>query len=374
MRFISNIMKWLILNMILMGQIYANSPKKVGISMPSKSIARWIADGGKMKELFEKAGFDTTLAYAEGNIPLQISQIENMITKGVDGLVIAPVDGTSLSNVLKIAAENNVKIIAYDRLIMESPHVDYYATFNNFQVGVVQGNYIIKALDLPPLPLKAGDRKSDSKSFNIELFAGSLDDNNARFFFNGAMSVLKNYIDVGILKVKSGQMLLKQVATERWDGAVAQARMDNIISAKYSSGERVDAILSPNDVVSIGILSSLKGVGYGSKNLPMPIITGQDAEIQSIKSILAGEQTSTVFKDTRELAKVTVKMVTALFNGSEPEVNDRKTYNNNVKIVPSYLLKPVIVDASNWRKVLLDSGYYIESKSGELTRPKILSH
>ncbi len=360
----------LLLNSLIGGSLLA--AKKIGISMPTKSSSRWIADGEKMVEYFNKEGYAPILEYSEDQIPLQVSQIENMITKGVDALVIAPIDGTSLSNVLKTAAENNIKVIAYDRLIMGSPHVDYYATFNNFQVGVIQGEYIVKALKLPELPLKPSQKKP--KSYNIELFAGSLDDNNTGFFFNGAMSVLQGYIDQGILTVPSGQTKLEQVATERWDGAIAQARMDNIISAKYSSGKRVDAILSPYDGISIGIISSLKGVGYGSKGMPMPVITGQDAEIPSVKSILAGEQTSTVFKDTRALAKVTVGMVSALLKGTEPEINDTKTYFNKVKTVPSYLLKPVSVDSSNWREILIGSGYYEETKSGDLRKPKIQSH
>lgn len=369
MRILKSLAACIMLSAMAVGSAYA--AKKVGISMPTKSSSRWIADGEKMVEIFKSEGYAPILEYSEDQIPLQVSQIENMITKGVEALVIAPIDGTSLSNVLKVAAENNIKVISYDRLIMGTPHVDYYATFNNFQVGVLQAEYIVKKLDLPSLPL---DKDTKAKSYNIELFAGSLDDNNTGFFFNGAMSVLKPYIDQGILKVRSGQTTLGQVATERWDGAVAQARMDNIVSAKYSSGEKVDAVLSPYDGISIGIISSLKGVGYGSKGLPMPVITGQDAEIPSVKSILAGEQTSTIFKDTRALAKVTVGMVSSVLKGSKPEINDTETYNNKVKTVPSYLLKPVSVDASNWKEVLIGSGYYEQTKSGDLVKPSTQSH
>ncbi|WP_398500797.1 substrate-binding domain-containing protein, partial [Variovorax sp.] len=197
--------------------------------------------------------------------------------------------------------------------------------------------------------------------FNIELFGGSPDDNNAFFFYNGAMSVLEPYIKSGKLVVRSKQMGMDKVGTLRWDGAVAQARMDNLLSAFYTK-ERVDAVLSPYDGLSIGILSSLKGVGYGSGSQAMPVVSGQDAEIPSVKSILRKEQSSTVFKDTRELAKVTVAMVDAMLSGKTPEVNDTKTYNNGVKVVPSYLLKPVSVDGSNWKQVLVDSGYYKESQ------------
>lgn len=324
---------------------------KVGISMPTKSSARWISDGESMVEQFKAAGYKPDLQYANDDIPTQLSQIENMIVKGVDVLVIASIDGTTLSAVLEQASEMGIKVVSYDRLIRDSAHVDYYATFDNFQVGVLQAGYIEQALGL----------KQGKGPFNIELFGGSPDDNNAYFFYNGAMSVLQPYIDSGKLVVKSGQTGMDKVSTLRWDGAVAQARMDNLVSAYYSD-DRIDAVLSPYDGLSIGIISSLKGVGYGSSDLPMPVITGQDAEIPSIKSILAGEQTATVFKDTRELARVTVGMVDALMKGSEPEINDTTTYDNGVKVIPSYLLKPVSVDASNWEEVLLDSGYYTKDQ------------
>jgi putative multiple sugar transport system substrate-binding protein len=324
----------------------------VGISMPTKSSARWIADGDNMVKVFKEKGYKTDLQYAEDDIPNQLAQIENMMTKGVKVLVIASIDGTTLSDVLQKAADKGVKVIAYDRLIRNSKNVNYYATFDNFQVGVLQAAYIEKALDL----------KSGKGPFNIELFGGSADDNNAFFFYNGAMSVLKPYIDKGKLVVRSKQMGMDKVSTLRWDGAVAQSRMDNLLSAYYTNAH-VDAVLSPYDGLSIGIISSLKGVGYGTPKLPMPVVTGQDAEIPSVKSILRGEQRSTVFKDTRELAKVTAGMVDAVLSGKTPEINDTKTYNNGVKVVPAYLLKPVIVDAANWKQVLVTgSAYYTESQ------------
>src|SRR5436190_1951172 len=314
----------------------------IAISMPTKSSARWIADGSNMVKVFADKGYKTDLQYADDDIPNQLAQIENMITKGPKVLVIAAIDGTTLSDALQKAADRGVKVIAYDRLIRSSKNVDYYATFDNFQVGVLQAGYIEKALNL----------KAGKGPFNIELFGGSPDDNNAFFFYNGAMSVFKPYIDSGKLVVRSKQMGMDKVSTLRWDGAVAQARMDNLLSAYYTNAH-VDAVLSPYDGLSIGIISSLKGVGYGTPKSPMPVVTGQDAEVQSVKSILKKEQTSTVFKDTRELAKVTVAMVDAMLSNKKPEVNDTKTYNNGVKVVPSFLLKPVNVDASNWKEVLI---------------------
>ena len=323
----------------------------VGVAMPTKSSARWIADGDNMVKVLQAKGYKADLQYAEDDIPNQLAQIENMVTKGVKVLVIASIDGTTLSDVLQKAADKGIKVIAYDRLIKGSANVDYYATFDNFQVGVIQATSLVNALKLP----------GAKGPFNIELFGGSPDDNNAFFFYDGAMSVLKPYIDKGQLVVKSKQMGMDKVGTLRWDGAVAQARMDNLLSAYYTSG-RVDAVLSPYDGLSIGILSSLKGVGYGTPKQPYPFVSGQDAEIASVKSMLRGEQYSTVFKDTRELAKVTANMVDAMMAGKKPEINDTKTYNNGVKIVPSYLLKPVPVDASNWKAILIDSGYYKESQ------------
>ncbi|WP_166293966.1 multiple monosaccharide ABC transporter substrate-binding protein [Bradyrhizobium sp. 2S1] len=329
----------------------AQSKPTIGIAMPTKSSARWIDDGNNMVKVLKERGYGTDLQYADDDIPNQLSQVENMVTKGAKVLVIAAIDGTTLSDVLKQAKAQGITVIAYDRLIRDTPNVDYYATFDNFQVGVLQAQSIENALGV----------KDGKGPFNIELFGGSPDDNNAYFFYDGAMSVLKPYIDSGKLVVASGQTGMGKVATLRWDGATAQARMDNLLSAFYGK-KRVDAVLSPYDGLSIGIISSLKGVGYGSKDQPMPFVSGQDAEVPSIKAMLRGEQYSTIFKDTRDLAKVTADMVDAVLSKKEVSVNDTKTYNNGVKVVPSYLLKPVVVDKTNWEKVLIDSGYYKRSQ------------
>ena len=328
--------------------VLAESKGTVGIAMPTKSSARWISDGNAMVEQFKAAGYETDLQYAEDDIPNQLAQIENMITKGVNVLVIAAIDGTTLSNALENAAASGIKVIAYDRLIRESGNVDYYATFDNFQVGVLQAESLVAGLK---------ERFPDVKPWNVELFGGSPDDNNAFFFYDGAMSVLQPMIDAGDIAVPSGQMGMDVVGTLRWDGAVAQARMENLLSSNYSD-KQLNGALSPYDGLSIGILSAVKGVGYGSGDLKMPIVTGQDAEVPSVKSMIAGEQYSTVFKDTRELARVTVGMVDALLAGGTPEINDTKTYDNGVKVVPSYLLKPNSVDTSNYEEMLVGSGYY----------------
>jgi len=319
----------------------------IGIAMPTKSSLRWISDGDSLKAALEEKGYTVDLQYAEDDIPNQLAQLENMVTKEAKALIIASIDGTTLSAVLQQAADKGVKVIAYDRLIRDSGNVDYYTTFDNFKVGVLQAESILKGLGYPE---KQGP-------FNIELFGGSPDDNNAFFFYDGAMSVLQPLIDSGVLVVKSGQTGMEKVGTLRWDGAVAQARMDNLLSANYSDGSRVDAVLAPYDGLSRGIISSLRGVGYGSAEQPWPIISGQDAETPSVKAIIAGEQYSTVFKDTRELAKVTANLVDAVLSGGTPEINDEKTYNNGVKVVPSYLLVPVSVDKSNYEEVVVKSGY-----------------
>lgn len=323
----------------------------VGIAMPTKSSERWVADGDNMAEQFQALGYETDLQYGDDVVQNQVSQIENMITKGVKVLVVAPIDGSSLTDILQRAADADIPVVSYDRLIRGSENVDYYATFDNFKVGVLQADYIVEKLGLPQA---AGP-------FNIELFAGSPDDNNATFFFDGAMSVLQPFIDSGKLVVKSGQTSFDQVATLRWDGGLAQSRMDNLLSRSYTSG-RVDAVLSPYDGMSLGIISALKSAGYGTPSNPLPIVTGQDAELASVKSIIAGEQTQTVFKDTRELAKAAVQMADSLLTGGEPEVNDTTTYDNGVKVVPAFLLEPVSVDKTNYQKALVDSGYYTSAQ------------
>ncbi|MET0451720.1 MAG: multiple monosaccharide ABC transporter substrate-binding protein [Mycobacterium sp.] len=323
----------------------------IGIAMPTKSSERWVADGQNMVDQFKALGYDTDLQYGDDVVQNQVSQIENMITKGVKLLVIAPIDGSSLTNTLQHAADLKIPVISYDRLIKGTPNVDYYATFDNFKVGVLQAQYIVDTLGVA----------NGKGPFNIELFAGSPDDNNATFFFDGAMSVLQPYLDSGKLVVKSGQTSFDQIATLRWDGGLAQSRMDNLLSQAYTTA-RVDAVLSPYDGISRGVISALKSAGYGNAAKPLPIVTGQDAELASVKSIVAGEQTQTVFKDTRELAKAAVQEANAVITGGTPEVNDTDTYDNGVKVVPSYLLQPVSVDKSNYQKALIDSGYYTEEQ------------
>ncbi|GAA2335048.1 sugar ABC transporter substrate-binding protein [Streptomyces cuspidosporus] len=319
----------------------------IGIAMPVKTSERWIADGKNMVKQFQAAGYKTDLQYGEDDVRTQVAQLENMITKQYKLLVIAPIDGTALTDVLQSAHDANIPVISYDRLILGSKYVDYYATFDNFKVGVLQASYLVKKLGLT---------EGKKGPFNIELFAGSSDDNNTRYFFNGAMSVLKPYLADGRLVVRSGQTKLNQLYTEKWSGKAAQDRMENLLNKAYSNAD-VNAVLSPYDGMSMGILSALQGVGYGTKSKPYPFVSGQDAELPSIKSIIRGEQTQTVYKDTRKLAKATVQMATAKLDGGKPQVNDTTSYNNGKKVVPAYLLNPVSIDKSN-TQLLVKEGYY----------------
>ncbi|HYD05163.1 MAG TPA: multiple monosaccharide ABC transporter substrate-binding protein [Reyranella sp.] len=332
----------------LTSSAFAQDKGLIGIAMPTQSSLRWISDGNELKAALEAKGYTVDLQYAEDDIANQLAQLENMLTKSPKALVIASIDGTTLSAVLQSAADAGTKVIAYDRLIRQSPNVDYYTTFDNFGVGVLQANSLVQGLK---------ERFPDVKPWNVELFGGSPDDNNAFFFYDGAMSVLQPMIDAGDIVIKSGQMGMDQVGTLRWDGAVAQARMDNILSANYSDGSVVHGVLAPYDGLSRGIISSLRGVGYGTADQPWPIVTGQDAEAPSVKAIIAGEQYSTVYKDTRELAKVTADLVDTIIGGGTPEGLDTSTYDNGVKVVPSILLTPYSVDLTNYQELVIDSGY-----------------
>lgn len=325
--------------------------KLIGVAMPTQSLQRWNQDGSNMKTSLESKGYKVDLQYANNDVNTQTQQIENMITKGCKVLVIASIDGSALTDVLKKAADNKIKVIAYDRLIMKTKNVDYYATFDNFKVGVIQGQYIETKLGL----------KDGKGPFNIELFAGSPDDNNATFFYNGAISILKPYIDNGKLVVSSGQKDFTKIAIQGWDSAKAQARMDNLITANYASGKKLDVVLSPNDSLAIGIVASLKNAGYGTSDKPYPILTGQDCDKPNVLAMINGQQSMSIFKDTRTLATKVVEMVDAVLQGKDAAVNDTKTYDNGTKVIPSFLCDPVYADASNYKKILIDSGYYKEA-------------
>ena len=334
----------------------------IGVSMPTQTSERWIADGENVQEQLEAEGYTVDLQYATDDIPTQSQQVDQMITEGADILVIAAVDGTALAGQLENAAANNIPVIAYDRLIRDSENVDFYVTFDNFEVGVAQANALLTGLGLLN---PDGSPGTATGPFNIELFAGSLDDNNAFFFFDGAMSVLQPLIDDGTLVVKSGQTDIEQAATLRWQQETAQQRMETLLTSTYNDGSRVDGVLSPYDGLSRGIITALTAAGYGpnldSPN-PMPPVTGQDAEIASVKLIQDGVQSSTIFKDTRLLAEQAVIAASAFAEGNEPQANDTETYDNGVKVVPSYLLPVETVFAEDIQTKLIDTEYWTEEE------------
>ncbi|WP_034634071.1 multiple monosaccharide ABC transporter substrate-binding protein [Cellulomonas cellasea] len=333
--------------------------KSVGVAMPTETSERWIADGNAVKEGLEGAGYTVDLQYAGDDIPTQSQQIDQMITKGVDLLIVASIDGTALSSQLQAAADAGIPVIAYDRLIRDTENVDHYVTFDNYKVGVQQATSLLVGLGLQTAD---GAEGTATGPFNVELFAGSLDDNNAHFFWDGAYDTLKPFIDSGKIVVPSGQTTIEQAATLRWLQETAQKRMEDLLTGSYSGGEKVDGVLSPYDGISRGIITALQNAGYGSGDSKMPIITGQDAEIASVKLIRDGVQFATIFKDTRKLAAQAVAASEDFLSGAEPEANDTKTYHNGVKVVPSYLLESDIVYADNIQSLLIDTEYWTEEQ------------
>jgi len=322
----------------------SSSDNKVGVSMPTKSLQRWNQDGSNMKEQLEKKGYEVDLQFADGTADTQVNQIENMISNGCKVLVISAIDGKSLGTVLATAKEKGVKVIAYDRLIMDTDAVTYYATFDNFKVGVKQGEYIEEKLGL----------KTNAGPFNIELIAGSPDDNNAHIFFEGAMSILQKYIDNGTLNVKSGQKTFEQVATQDWKTENAQSRFEALIASNYADGTQLDAVMASNDSTALGVANALAN-SYTGK---YPILTGQDCDIANVKNMINGKQSMSIFKDTRDLAAKTTEMVDAILKGGEPPINNTTDYDNGKFVVPSYLCDPVFADVNNYEKLLVESGYY----------------
>jgi putative multiple sugar transport system substrate-binding protein len=326
----------------------------VGVAMPTETSERWIADGENVKTQLEAAGYEVNLQFANDVIPTQQQQVDQMITQGADALIIAAIDGTALGSQLEAAGAAGIPVISYDRLIRDSENVDFYVTFDNEEVGRQQGTSLLTGLGVLDA---SGNETGATGPFNIEVFAGSLDDNNAHFFWSGAMEVLQPHIDSGTLVIKSGQTDIEQAAILRWETATAQARMDDLLTSAYSDGSPLHGVLVPADILSRGVITSLQNRGFGGAQ-PMPIVTGQDADIPNAKLVADGVQYSTIFKDTRQLAEQAVIATQALAEGEEPEANDTETYDNGVKVVPSYLLPIVVVTKDNVQAALVDTGYY----------------
>ena len=325
----------------------ATAGKKVGVAMPTKDLQRWNQDGSNMEEQLKAAGYEVDLQYASNDVQTQVSQIENMINGGCNVLVIASIDGESLGTVLETAKAAGIPVIAYDRLIMKTDAVSYYATFDNYMVGTKQGQYIIDTLDL----------NNAAGPFTMEVTGGDPGDNNAKFFYNGAMDLLKPFIDEGKIVVKSGQVDFEQVATASWATENAQSRMENILSTNYADGTDLDICLCSNDSTALGVENAL-AANYKGK---YPIITGQDCDVANVKNMIDGKQSMSIFKDTRTLAAQVVKMVGQILKGETVDVNDTTTYDNGTGVIPSFLCEPVFADINNYKEILLDSGYYTEA-------------
>ena len=319
----------------------------VGVAMPTKDLQRWVQDGENMQSQLEAAGYEVDLQYASNDIATQVSQVENMINNGCQALVIASIDGDSLGTVLAQAKEKNIPVIAYDRLIMNSDAVSYYATFDNYLVGKTQGEYIVDQLDLD----------NAAGPFNMEIVTGDPGDNNVNFFYGGAMDVLRPYIDEGKLVVKSGQIEKDDVATANWATETAQARFENILSSYYADGTKLDVVLASNDSTALGVANALAANYTGD----YPILTGQDCDVANVKNIIDGKQSMSIFKDTRTLAAAVVDMVKSVMEGKDAVVNDTETYDNGTGVIPSYLCEPVFADVNNYKELLIDSGYYTEA-------------
>lgn len=335
--------------------------KLIGISMPTKSLERWNRDGSYLEQQFKGKGCDVKLTYSDNKIDQQVKDIENLIADKVSLLVVAAIDGESLSNVLNTAKSANIPVISYDRLIMNTDAIAYYVSFDNYKVGQLQGQFVIDKLGL-----KKGDK---SKTYNIELTAGDPADNNANFFFNGAMDTLKPYIDDGILKIPSGQKTFQQVATASWDTKNAMNRMQNILASYYSDGKtQLDVALCSNDSTALGVTQAIESDYKGNNT---PIITGQDGDEANLANIVDGKQSMTVYKAVANEAVVTLDLGMEMLNGKKPDGQliqsagwkfdcsyDTKTYDNKKGIVPSFLLVPTVVTKDNLQKELVDTGYY----------------
>ncbi|MFI7540802.1 substrate-binding domain-containing protein [Actinoplanes sp. NPDC049599] len=305
----------------------------IGVALPAKTSENWVLAGDLFTNGLKEAGFQSDVQYAGASTTVadQQAQITAMVTKGAKVIVIGATDAAQLSTQVAAAHQAGAKVIAYDRLITNTPDLDYYVAFDNFKVGQLQGQALLDGMK----------ERKPAGPYNIELFSGSPDDNNAGVFFNGAMDVLKPEIDKGNLVVASKQTDVKQTAIQGWKAEGAQARMDQLLTSTYGSKE-LDGVLSPNDTLGRAIITSIKSAGK-----KVPVVTGQDSEVESIKSIMAGEQYMTINKDTRTLVKETINMVKALQTGAAPTVNDQKSYNNGSKVVDTFLLPPVAVTKKN---------------------------
>lgn len=344
--------------------------KKIGISMPTKSLERWNRDGSYLKEQFENEGYEVEITYSDNDAEQQVNDIQNLVSDGVNILIVAAIDGESLTTVLNDAKSNDIPVISYDRLIRNTDAISYYVSFDNYTVGTLQGQYIIDTLDLD----NAGD-----KTYNMEITAGDPADNNAPFFYNGAMDTLKKYIDAGTIKIPSGQKDFEKVATEQWDTSTALDRMQNLLASYYADGTQLDIALCSNDSTALGVTQAITQDYKGSNT---PLITGQDGDEENLKNILDGKQSMTVYKAVANEAVVTLELAKEILDGKQPAddftsndafkeieggvIYDTESYDNGTGTIPSFLLKPETVTKDNYKELLVDTGYYSEGEDGYL--------
>ena len=324
-----------------------NSGVKVGVAMPSEVLQRWNQDGANLEMELRAKDFDVDVQFADYDAARQAAQIAHMIDRGCKVLIVAAVDSDALAPVLERAKGEGVTIIAYDRLLMNTDAVDYYATFDSAAIGRMQAEAIV-----------AGLRAADAKEpLRLEIAAGPMNDSNTAALFAGAMDVLRPYIDSGRIVVPSGDVSAAQCATPGWASLMARERMAALLARCYTD-TRPDAVLCANDSIALGVLEALKNDGYGTPERPLPLITGQDADVPNVRAIIAGEQTMTVFKDTRRLAAETARMVEAIARDESPAIGSTKEFDNGKKPVPAHVLTGACVDAANYKELLIDSGYY----------------
>ena len=340
---------------------------KIGISMPTQSLERWNRDGSYLEEQFKAAGYDVELTYSDNETDRQVNDIQNLISDGVDLLVVAAIDGEALNTVMDEAKDAGIPVISYDRLI-KSDAVSYYISFDNYTVGTLQGQYVIDTLDLD----NAGD-----KTYNIEFTAGDPADNNAGYFFNGAYDTLKPYLDAGILNVVSGQTDFDSVATAQWDTQTALERMQNILASYYADGTQLDVALCSNDSTALGVTQAIES-DYAGKN--DVLITGQDGDEANLANIVDGKQSMTVYKAVANEAVVTLDLAKAMLAGDTVDESlieksgwdfecayDTESYETSEgNKCPSFLLVPTVVTKDNLQEALVDPGYYTMDDDGYL--------
>lgn len=328
--------------------------QKVGISMPSQELLRWNYDGANMKKSLENSNHEVILEYAENDATIQCSQIEKMIEEGCTILIISAVDTYSLNNILEKAVDNDITVISYDRLIMNSPYVDYLVSFDAKMIGEVQANYVLKALNLKVLP-----RKTPA---TIEFFAGDKDDSNSFMVYDAFYDYIVDYIDDGKISVPSGQYRFNQCSTKNWSSENAYNRMMALIAQNgYGpNGKKLDAVFASSDVLARGVVKALEENGYTEGNFP--IITGLDCDIENVKMIIEGKQAMSVFIDTRLLAQEACNIVNQISYGEEKKIDIKHTSFNGVKNVNALFCSLSLVTKANYNKILIESGYYPEDK------------